>query len=104
MRKIMKVLKDEANTFNLNFIQDRGENIVLGVCCPTDEGFQITLNPIDIFLPTLIHELIHAAYPEKSETAVVKYTKVVLATLTRRRRKNIFMKWLVRGSEHVQND
>lgn len=102
MRKIMKALKDEDNEFIISFIQDRKEGIILGCCGDSDTGFLICLNTVDIIIPTLVHELIHAAYPEKSETQVCRYTNKVVAKLTRRQRKALFVKWAERISEYYE--
>jgi hypothetical protein len=102
MRKILKVLRDPDNDFMTRFVPDKKEGIVLGCCGVKDDGgFTICLNPIDIFLPTLLHECIHAAYPDLSETKVRLMTTETLIGLTRRQRKKIFVLWATRLSEEV---
>lgn len=57
--------------------RDRGVT-VLGVC----EGQRITINEAALVVPTLVHELLHAARPAATEHAVNCLTARVLRTLT----------------------
>ena len=96
----MKVLRDEDNDFKLSHLRDTKGRIMLGFCGENDFGGRlICLNMIDIILPTLIHELLHAVYPDKKEKQIEKEAIDIARSLTRRQRKAIFVQWMCRISE-----
>jgi hypothetical protein len=99
IRKIMKVLRDEDNDFRMSHVQDMDKGIILGFCGERDGGNLICLNIIDIVMPTLVHELLHAAYPDWSEKKVERETDKFVYRLTRRQRRDIFARWMGRISE-----
>ncbi len=100
--KVLRIIRDQDNGFEITFLPDLGENIILGIIKDGEIGYDIHLNLVDILLPTLTHECLHGIYPEKTERQIEKLTKKTLETLTRRQRKQIVVAWLCRISEVEQ--
>jgi len=54
------------------------DSYIDGMC----DGTQITVNPVHPVVDTLIHELLHRMYPDRSERSVRRTTSMLRKTLT----------------------